>query len=122
MLQKRNVRILTVRVEIRYRFRSMATKLLPVERPCVILRDQDSKALMPRIVNETLDLGKEIIPVLMSDEKEVKRIINRSDIVFFTAPCRNFVENAVPAGKKKQEILLEFPSDTLDLVLKTTGS
>ncbi len=122
VLRKRDVRILTVRVEVGYRFRSMATKLLPVERPCVILRDQDSKALMPQVVNETLGLGKEIIPVLMSDEKEVKRIINHSDIVFFTAPCRNFVENAVPAGKKKQEILLEFPSDTLDLVMKTTGS
>lgn len=116
VLKQRTIQILTVRVEIGQRFRSMAEKLLPTDRPCMILRDQDSVALLPNLVKRILGLEREVVPVIMSKKREAEHTVERSDLVFYTAPCRKFMEEVVPAGKKKQEVFFEFPPDALELV------
>ncbi len=115
-LKGRHVQVLTVRVEVGQQFRLKATRLLPTERPCIVLRDRDSIALLPNIVQRILSLRGEIVPTMISNRKKSIDTVEHSDLVFYTAPCRQFVEEVVPAGKKKQEVFFEFTPDALELV------
>jgi DNA-binding transcriptional regulator YhcF (GntR family) len=118
-LKGTRVQIITARVEVGLQFRLKAARMLPTERPCIIIRDQDSVALLPNVVRRILGLKREVVPAVMGNRRKCLKIVEHSDLVFYTVPCREFVEEVVPPNKKKHEVSFEFTQDALEIIKRT---
>ena len=121
LLKKHDVQIIVVRVEIGREFKLAAQKLPQAKQPCMVLRDEDSISLLPSVVEHILDLQRKITPVLSDHKDEVRSTVKRSDMVFYTAPCRRIVKEVLPAGKRSLELTYEFTTESLELIRRSVS-
>lgn len=119
LLARKSFRIITVNVEIGQQFILAARRLLPAKRPCLVLRDSDSTSLIPNVIYRSLGLKMKIKPILMPTDTAANSEIALSDLVFYTAPCKQFIEDSLLPDRKRLEVILEFTADSIDLIQKT---
>lgn len=60
-----------------------------------------------------------LVPAVTCNKRKCLETKEHSDLVFYTTPCREFVEEVVPSNKKKQEMFFEFTTDALEMIRRT---
>lgn len=119
-LKNKNITILTALLEISLKFKPQIEKYRQFCNPCIILGEQESLPWFPNLLKEMLGLKDEIRSVSLNvPRSKIIKIIQESDLILYTPPCKQFIIKNIPSEKASQEIFFDFTPESLELIKQT---